>query len=654
MAAPKFGAVSTVANPFPGQVIHVDVFSSVDMLAPPTVVFDGIRSATFVTQLGIRSWRYSFTVSVFDTGAVQISGTAITLEPGTIHISNLFSVRYAGDPEVPFGAFPFGYSGFGLSIAFPTLPPPSIDPDDPPPPPEDPPTNLPPDLLCALYRVSVRRGWEGPQVVGSWENPGSRQVRVLRRELDWPAAYDDVDSVVVYDDIGTSVSDIAVKDATIYYYSVFMERLDGEWVRICDSEVLVIDNQPVTDWLRITPVLSATTSAQPATPAAGDRYLLPAGSAGAEWVGNDFKIAEWDGAQWVFTDPKHLLSVAALDTESFWVYRLTAWVEAVDKQRFSLYDLLEGFDIEEDQLSATVPWGPLQSSALDNEQFNFDVDPTRGRPTERRVLKNFDLPLNEMRGLVDHICDFYDARTMGLSRLLSAGALVGYDDYTGLPNPQRRFLINEMAAAHYPRVGSREAVAFAVSMWLGTEVSFERRDARLRVFKANRSKTPVIDPVPNDSRDTLDDTLDKTPSFTWNTLRHYRAVGLWFDKPFNPLTFLPQGTVLSAVMDVPAAPADGDRYVVPAGATGAWVGQDGRIATWDAGGPAWVFEDPEDRWSVLAEDDLQTYVFRGGFPGGTWTTALDPEGLIRLEWWLRSYAMPGTAYFAFREYDPAA
>ena len=47
------------------------------------------------------------------------------------------------------------------------------------------------------------------------------------------------------------------------------------------------------------------------------------------------------------------------------------------------------------------------------------------------------------------------------------------------------------------------------------------------------------------------------------------------------LDALVQLSVLSASLAAPpASPADGDRYIVPAGATGTWVGTDLSIVTW--------------------------------------------------------------------------
>jgi hypothetical protein len=59
------------------------------------------------------------------------------------------------------------------------------------------------------------------------------------------------------------------------------------------------------------------------------------------------------------------------------------------------------------------------------------------------------------------------------------------------------------------------------------------------------------------------------------------------------------GLVQLAVLDrdrqaPPAAPADGDRYIVAAGATGAWAGKAGRVAAYQDG--AWAFFTPRAGW----------------------------------------------------------
>lgn len=51
----------------------------------------------------------------------------------------------------------------------------------------------------------------------------------------------------------------------------------------------------------------------------------------------------------------------------------------------------------------------------------------------------------------------------------------------------------------------------------------------------------------------------------------------------------------------PGFPAEGARWIVPAGATGAWAGQDGAIALHEGGG--WTFLAPQPGWQVLVIDE---------------------------------------------------
>ena len=51
----------------------------------------------------------------------------------------------------------------------------------------------------------------------------------------------------------------------------------------------------------------------------------------------------------------------------------------------------------------------------------------------------------------------------------------------------------------------------------------------------------------------------------------------------------------------PAAPTEGDCYIVAAAATGDWAGHDGELAVRDAG--AWRFHAPAPGWRVWSEDE---------------------------------------------------
>jgi hypothetical protein len=59
----------------------------------------------------------------------------------------------------------------------------------------------------------------------------------------------------------------------------------------------------------------------------------------------------------------------------------------------------------------------------------------------------------------------------------------------------------------------------------------------------------------------------------------------------------------------PGSPAEGDRYIVAAGATGAWSGQDGKIAAYQDG--AWTFYAPNEGWTAWVADEDQLYAWDG-------------------------------------------
>ncbi len=83
------------------------------------------------------------------------------------------------------------------------------------------------------------------------------------------------------------------------------------------------------------------------------------------------------------------------------------------------------------------------------------------------------------------------------------------------------------------------------------------------------------------------------------------------------LDALVQSAVLSRALTVaPATPADGDRYIVPAGATGIWAAQVGKIAAYQDG--VWAYYGPRTGWTVwvVAESALLIY------SGGAWGAAL--------------------------------
>jgi Protein of unknown function (DUF2793) len=81
------------------------------------------------------------------------------------------------------------------------------------------------------------------------------------------------------------------------------------------------------------------------------------------------------------------------------------------------------------------------------------------------------------------------------------------------------------------------------------------------------------------------------------------------------LDALVQPAVLSRVLTVPpVTPTDGDRYVVPAGATGVWAAQVGRIAAYQDG--AWAYYGPRTGWMVWVIAETALVLYSGSAWGG--------------------------------------
>lgn len=75
------------------------------------------------------------------------------------------------------------------------------------------------------------------------------------------------------------------------------------------------------------------------------------------------------------------------------------------------------------------------------------------------------------------------------------------------------------------------------------------------------------------------------------------------------------GSVISTVTTAPpGSPADGDRYFVPTGATGAWAGHEGQIAIWNAETGEWDYELP-DPGTVVYDTGSSSHVDVGAGTG---------------------------------------
>ncbi|KRW98068.1 DUF2793 domain-containing protein [Paracoccus sp. MKU1] len=74
--------------------------------------------------------------------------------------------------------------------------------------------------------------------------------------------------------------------------------------------------------------------------------------------------------------------------------------------------------------------------------------------------------------------------------------------------------------------------------------------------------------------------------------------------------------------DPPGSPAEGDRYIPAASATGAWSGWDGSIAYWIDG--AWMRIQPAPGWLAWVADEAQAIVWTGS----AWVPVANAMGFI--------------------------
>lgn len=113
------------------------------------------------------------------------------------------------------------------------------------------------------------------------------------------------------------------------------------------------------DGLLMARAKSATTTAQPSSPADGDLYLLPAGPTGANWSGQAQRVARYSAVAgaWEFLVPRKGWTVYVEDANASYLYE-TSW------------KLLKGY--------GTTANRPAASFAVVGAEY---FDTTTGKPT---------------------------------------------------------------------------------------------------------------------------------------------------------------------------------------------------------------------------------------------------------------------------------
>ncbi|WP_373889336.1 DUF2793 domain-containing protein [Massilia sp. TS11] len=72
--------------------------------------------------------------------------------------------------------------------------------------------------------------------------------------------------------------------------------------------------------------------------------------------------------------------------------------------------------------------------------------------------------------------------------------------------------------------------------------------------------------------------------------------------------FTPLGRKMCRAPTPPASPANGDRYIVPAAATGVWAGKTNQIAVRIA--DAWEYHVPKIGWLCYIEDEAKLSAYK--------------------------------------------
>lgn len=102
---------------------------------------------------------------------------------------------------------------------------------------------------------------------------------------------------------------------------------------------------------------------------------------------------------------------------------------------------------------------------------------------------------------------------------------------------------------------------------------------------------------------------------TWGFIAHEDGWGTSYDTNFRNLDAITHLAILEILSAPPVTPAAEDRYIVGPTATGAWTGQEDKIAVWtkleDPDTRDWVFLTPKEGWRAWNVDTQTWYQYDG-------------------------------------------
>ncbi|WP_448786344.1 phage tail-collar fiber domain-containing protein [Brucella intermedia] len=184
---------------------------------------------------------------------------------------------------------------------------------------------------------------------------------------------------------------------------------------------------------------------------------------------------------------------------------------------------------------------------------------------------------------------------------------IAIGDGTTVPSGGETALYHEVArkaiSGHGTVVGASNVAYFDIFLE-ASDGPYTIREAGLidqdgDLIAIARYDPPISKPIPS-SGQTVEGTIRLEVAFS-NITAITIVVDPSFKVALQRLTRLPWLPVLSMTVVVPpSSPAVGDVYLVPAGATGAWAGQSGKIAEYTSAG--WGIIDPPDGHGISLPD----------------------------------------------------
>eukprot|EP00435_Cladocopium_sp_Y103_P076947 s1_g686.t1 len=282
-------------------------------------------------------------------------------------------------------------------------------------------------------------------------------------------------------------------------------------------------------------------------------------------------------------------NLAALETApGRWEVFQFAQADLVDVNTYRLADLLRGLGGTETAMAANLVAGArfvlldqaVQQIGLSSEERGLDIHwrygPSRyeiGHETYATEVRAFDgvglKPFSPVHIRGER------GETGGIALTWVRRTRLGGDSWVGLDVP-----LNE------------EVEAYEIDVVDGTSV---KRTLAASTTLAIYSSADQI----------ADFGSDDFPTLTLRAQKHVTV-----NDALNRLDALVHLSVDSATETTPpGSPAEGGRWIVASGATGAWAGQDRKVAAWIDG--AWVFLEPQSGWQVWVASTRTWLVYDG-------------------------------------------